>query len=418
MFSSQIVSKIPEISFASGVSSAGGCLLIGPSGYLELKAFSNLPASSGCTLKVTAEVKMADEYGGVIQFLKSYTTLASIAVENDDWTTISDFAPDFGYTAKLKIQPYLSVSGFYIKSIKVEYSADFVAAPEAYLPNDANGIEFTASWSTVSGASQYELDVFSLNDNQEPVYFMQNEVVKPLSVYSDPSKKVTGLDPETTYYYVVRSVNANGAKSENSEVVEVIKCISSMEAPIATMATDITATGFTANWQAVDDAIGYQVNYYSRKAIEEASTVTVFNEDFSGVTKGTIVSVSYDTDDLNTMTKVPGWLTDFSKTYAAGYYVIYPASAEGKLVTPAIDLSQNNGKFSISIKAAAGAFGSFYTSDNTIQVAIVEGDDINNLTVIESAEAQKISSKDFIDYTFDFTQGTTTTRLLITYTYV
>ncbi|MDE6402405.1 MAG: fibronectin type III domain-containing protein, partial [Muribaculaceae bacterium] len=307
-------------------------------------------------------------------------------------------------------------SGFHTKSLKVEYSADFIAAPQPYLPNDADGTQFTASWSKVGGATQYELDVFSIGDNDEPVYFMQNEVVKPLSVYSDPSKKVTGLDPETTYYYVVRSVNANGAKSDNSEVIEVIKCISSIDAPEATNATDITADGFTANWNAVDNAVGYQVNCFSSQVLEEPGEVSVFSEDFSGITKGSITSVSFDTDDLNTMTKVSGWLTDFSKTFAAGYYVIYPSSGPGKLVTPAIDLGKNNGAFTVSVKAAAGGYGSFFTSDNTIEVSIVEGDNINDLTVIETAEAQKITSEDFIDYTFNFTKGAPNTRLLIAYT--
>lgn len=416
IYSSQITTKIPEISYASGISSAGGCLLVGPSGYIELKAFSTLPSSSGCTLKVTAEVKMGDEYGGVVQLMKSYTAVSNIIVDGNEWTTVSDLAADFGYMAKLKIQPYLSVTGFYIKSLKVEYSADFIAAPQPYLPNDADGTQFTAAWSKIGGATQYELDVFSIGDNDEPVYFMQNEVVKPLSVYSDPSKKVTGLDPETTYYYVVRSVNANGAKSDNSEVIEVIKCISSIDAPVATEATEITADGFTANWEAVDNAAGYQVNCFSSQVLEEPGEVSVFSEDFSGITKGSITSVSFDTDDLNTMTKVSGWLTDFSKTFAAGYYVIYPSSGPGKLVTPAIDLGKNNGAFTVSVKAAAGSFGSFYTSDNTIEVSIVEGDNINDLTVIETAEAQKITSKDFIDYTFNFTKGAANTRLLIAYT--
>ncbi|MDE7385615.1 MAG: fibronectin type III domain-containing protein [Muribaculaceae bacterium] len=417
IYASQITTKIPEISYASGISSAGGCLLVGPSGYIELKAFSALPTSSGCTLKVTAEVKMGDEYGGVVQLMKSYTTVSNIIVDGDEWTTVSDLAADFGYTAKLKIQPYLSVTGFYIKSLKVEYSADFIAAPQPYLPNDADGTQFTASWSKIGGATQYELDVFSIGDNDEPVYFMQNEVVKPLSVYSDPSKKVTGLDPETTYYYVVRSVNANGAKSDNSEVIEVIKCISSIDAPEATDATDITADGFTANWNAVDNAVGYQVNCFSSQVLEEPGEVSVFNEDFSGVINGSFTSLAYS-GDLNTMTKQPGWLTDFSKTFAKGYYVIYPSSGVGQLATPAIDLSKNDGAFSVTIKAAAGGYGSFFTSDNTITVAIAEGDDLDHLTVIEEAEPQKITSKDFIDYTFNFTKGTADVRLLITYAQV
>lgn len=414
-FSSDLTSKITSINYANKTASAGGALLIKDGGYVTFNAFSNLPSYSGCTLKVTAEIKMGDSYGGL--FAISRNGIGSIIsyLTSDEWTTITCYISDFGYSAKLKIEPQMSVTGVFIKSLKVEYSADFIATPEAYLPNDADGTSFTAQCSRVSGASKYEVDVYTLDANQQSEYFVQNEEIKAAYSSANPSKKITGLDPSKTYYYVARAINANGVKSENSEVVEVVRCISEIDTPVATEATNVSKDGFTANWNAVDNATRYQVNYYSTETLSENTNVSMFNEDFSGVNVGTIVSIEYS-GQLNDFTKVKGWLNDMSKTFASGYYVIYPTTSEGKVVTPAIDLSKNDGKFSVIVNAASGSFGNFVINDNTISASIVKGDDIYDLKVIETAETQKISSKDWIDYKFDFTKGDENCKICITYT--
>ena len=416
-YSFQVADKMSSIYDNRNTASAGGGLLIKDNGYITFKQFSELPSSSGCIIKVTAEIKMGDSYGGRFVVSKNGTGSVTLTLENDEWTTVTCYISDFGYTSssKLKFAPLWSASGVFIRSLKVEYSADFIIPPKAYLPNDADDTSFTAQCSRVSGASKYEIDVFSLDDKDQPEYFVQDEEIKAISTYSNPSKKVTGLDPEKTYYYVARAINSNGVKSESSDVVEVIRCISEIDAPEATEATNVSKDGFTANWKATENAVRYQVNYYSSATLTEDSNISVFSEDFSGVNVGSFTSLDYD-GQLNDFTNVKGWLYDMSKAFAKGYYVMWPTLDEGKVVTPSIDLSKNDGKFSVIVNAASGSYGTFTINDNTITVSLVKGDDINDLEVIETADAQKISSKDWIDYKFDFTKGDADSRICITFT--
>ena len=72
---------------------------------------------------------------------------------------------------------------------------------------------FKANWRSVCGAIGYRLDVATDNSFTRYVPGYQN-----LAVGNVTSRSVTGLNPNTTYYYRVRARNGNGA-SGNSNVV-------------------------------------------------------------------------------------------------------------------------------------------------------------------------------------------------------
>lgn len=416
LYSSSFNSKVEGYYMISDVSAVGGKILVGGNGSITLKPFASLPSAGG-TIRITMEVKMLDAYGGALQFTRGYSTsdVVYATVDSDDWTTVTVYAGGYTNTtsSRLKVQPFLSLSGMYVKSLKVEYSPDFLVSPTAYLPSDADGTQFTASCSRVSGAAKYEADVFSLNDKDEPVYFQQDVELKALGVYSDPTAKITGLDPTVTYYYVARAVNADGKKSENSEVVEVVKKISSIAAPVASAATGITESGFTANWSAVADAKSYVVYAYEKETLKEEGEVTVFDEDFSGVNVGTVSNIEF-TGALDDFTKLPGWEADYSsKAFAAGYYVFSPYSGPGTLTTPAIDLSANGGKFTVVLTGFTGAYGQMKATQNTIVAEIVNGEE-----VVETAAALVCDKDAPSGFVFNFTKGSASTRIRFTYTQV
>jgi phosphodiesterase/alkaline phosphatase D-like protein len=74
---------------------------------------------------------------------------------------------------------------------------------------------FTAKWQNVSGATAYRLDVATDSSfvNYVPGY-------QDLDVGNTTSRNVTGLIPNTNYYYRLRAYNGNGT-SPNSNVIHV-----------------------------------------------------------------------------------------------------------------------------------------------------------------------------------------------------
>lgn len=387
---------------ASKVYSAGGSVMIKDGGYITSAAMSEIPASNS-NVKVTAQVRMSDSYGGAIKFSVGYSSAsaATLIVEHDEWTTVSAVIPGVSSTGKLRVEPYLSAAGIFVRNVKVEYSPLFISAPVPYQPTNADGTQFTAMWKSVTGASSYELDVFSQDENANRDYFMQNQTT------TTNSYDVTGLDPSKTYYFVVRAKNSEGGVSDDSEVIEVIKNLSILYIPATTGATEISDNGFTANWNAVENAESYIVTYFERIATTEAGTHVVFSEDFSGITTGNFDSLAYD-GNLNDFTKEPGWETDSSKAYAKGNFVIYPISSSGYVITPGIDLTAEN-NFSVTINMCEATFGTYYTG-GTVTLTALDKDD-NEL----SSESIIIDAAKYNSYTFELFGKTHETRIKITY---
>jgi photosystem II stability/assembly factor-like uncharacterized protein len=119
-------------------------------------------------------------------------------------------------------------------------------APNATAATLISTTGFTANWDAVAGATGYRLDV-SVND------FISN-----LTGYSDlsvatTSQNVTGLAAGTTYKFRVRALNTTGA-SDNSNL---IASITVPPAPVATAATLVSTSGFTANWNTISGVPAY-----------------------------------------------------------------------------------------------------------------------------------------------------------------
>ena len=122
-------------------------------------------------------------------------------------------------------------------TISVTLNPDTVTALDA---TDITQTSFTANWSSLTGATSYKLKI----DNGSFV-----------DVGNVTSSNVTGLTIGSSHTYSVQAVNAGGTGS-SSNIISVTLLLS---APVATDATDITMTGFTANWNAVSGATGYKL---------------------------------------------------------------------------------------------------------------------------------------------------------------
>jgi|GEM_PF-2042395 len=109
---------------------------------------------------------------------------------------------------------------------------------------------FTATWNSVFGASNYYLDVAIDSNFLHLISAGNNRFVSSNSI------NVSNLTAGQTYYYRVRSADANGASpSSNFIAVPTIP-----PNPVALVASSISQLAFQANWNASNGATGYQID--------------------------------------------------------------------------------------------------------------------------------------------------------------
>lgn len=383
----------------SKVYEAGGSLMIADGGNITT-AYLNTSTDGGFA-RMTLDVKCRDSYGGAVQLTVGYSVAGTVILSDDQWHTVEILFTGSSY-GKLKVAPYLSAAGIIIDNMKVETSRAFVPAPNVNQPTTATKTNFYASWSRVTGANGYKLNVYSKNGETRE-YLKQDELVTTTSV------SVTGLDAEKTYFFTVKTVMGE-YESPESEEIEVVPVYSSIDAPNAISATNISENGFTANWEAVSIADNYSVVVYKKETLAEDQTVTVLDEDFSGVTEGSLnnaVIPSASREYLDKFTKTPGWYAN-QHVYAAGYMGIYPY-ATGTITTPAMDLSSNEGAFTLDIKIASNAYGKFYADE--CKINIYQGESETPVKTIDVT----LDGSGFQPFHFDLDCGATTTYIEVEY---
>lgn len=147
--------------------------------------------------------------------------------------------------------------------------------------------------------------------------------------------------------------------------------------PVATSATDITAEGFTANWEPVYIATSY--------VLEVAACMTGrmnLSEEFAGFAEGTPSAADERevSGELDSFTESNGWTGD--KVYQAGGYVCLGyESSGGSLTTPLLDLSREK-EFTLSCRAE----GSKNLQDGyNLQLLDVDGNVLLNKDLIMTA---------------------------------
>lgn len=126
-----------------------------------------------------------------------------------------------------------------------------LVAPVATAASNITVTGFTANWNSVNTATDYWLDVSTASDFST---FVANYNMK--EVGNVTSYKVDSVSSGTVYYYRVRASNSGG-QSANSNTISVTTLLA---APVATAATNITTTGFTANWNASNGSTNYWID--------------------------------------------------------------------------------------------------------------------------------------------------------------
>lgn len=379
---------------------AGGQILIKDGGSVATPS-SNMSANGG-TVRITAQVKAMDSYGGLVSCKVGYSSSSTVMLTDQEWHTIEVILSGGSSYSKVTVEPMLCASGLLVKSIKVDQSPAFIAAPVVYQPTQADGVSFTARWKAVSGATEYFLDVYTKNASGQKEYFTgyENKTV------TGTSHKVTGLDPSKTYYYCMRATNGTGT-STNSEEIRVVKVITSLAAPTGLSATG-DKTWIELHWNNVENAQSYLVDITRIEKLAAARDVEVVNEQFTKATQGTLSDIEF-VMYADRYTSTPGWDGGELGT-ANGIMVLTPTTGyPAWLSTPALDLSNSNGAFTVKLNMAEGRWGTMYDG-GTVEVMMVNaaGDTVQTKSVT-------IDSKDFKEYSVAMTGGVNGAKVVLRY---
>jgi phosphodiesterase/alkaline phosphatase D-like protein len=157
------------------------------------------------------------------------------------------------------------------------------SAPSVQTATNLTFSSFNANWRSVAGAIDYHFDVATDSGfiNFVPGY----QDVDAGNVNSAP---VTGLNPNTTYYYRVRAYNGCAISANSSAKSAKTKaCIPA--APSAQNATNVTSSSFIAHWNSVSGTIDYQLDV----ATDSSFTNYVYQNLSVGIT------TSYNVTGLN-----------------------------------------------------------------------------------------------------------------------
>jgi phosphodiesterase/alkaline phosphatase D-like protein len=151
-------------------------------------------------------------------------------------------------------------------------------APNVQSATNLTFSSFTARWSSVAGATDYRLDVAT-----DPSFI--NYVYRDMDVLNVTSFPVTGLNPNTTYYYRLRALNGcDTSLNSSAKNAKTLPCTPG--APNAQSATNVTSSSFTARWSNVAGATGYRldvardssfINYVPGYLNSDVGNVTTFS---------------------------------------------------------------------------------------------------------------------------------------------
>lgn len=265
-----------------------------------------------------------------------------VATVSNEWGTYTVEAT--GGVRQTMLQFYADTD-FLIDDIVVEQVADEeVEEPSLEAPKADNvaGVvdgSFTAVWSAVSDATRYLLDVYRYENNERVYEFQDKEVAGTSCV-------VSGLTDGTIYFYSVQAQNETLTSVESNEAL--VKAPSeTVGTPVALPATEISKSGFKANWKPAENAAFYALTVYSYYTVPVNGTVIVENEDFSKVVGGTPIDPLYN--ELNQLlddyTKYPNW-EGFTTVLSEGmiglknYY--QPLGQYAMLTTPIYGVSSSS----------------------------------------------------------------------------
>ena len=195
------------------------------------------------------------------------------------------------------------------------------------------------------------------------------------------------------YTILLISLLSGGVAASAAPAMKSLKKASSLQAPVALPATDVTVDGFTANWQSYPGAESYTVLVYEPTQIAADGEYAIIEENFNLVSKGTMAE-PYFPDDAYISLSDLGWT--YTPDWSGFYPVFSRGMVSGIVQSPYLDLVHDGGKFTVT-------FGVTGYSGATVKLTSC-GDtkEVQEFKLIESG---------YNEFTATFTNGTHDTYL-------
>ncbi len=184
-----------------------------------------------------------------------------------------DIIPTGGLTnAKFQItDPASGAYTFYeiMTRTSVTTTTSLAVPAGAIAASNPNSSGFTANWTnTVPNATGYKVNVYS---NKLKTFVTSANISNPSAL----TLGITGLQADSTYTYGVVGLGDNVTYSDGYILMATTPVITNMAAPVASAATNITTSGFTANWSLVNNASSYDVRVYDATPTQVGTTTNV-----------------------------------------------------------------------------------------------------------------------------------------------
>lgn len=216
-------------------------------------------------------------------------------------------------------------------------------------------------------------------------------------VTTDNYYTFTGLDMTKEKYFTVTARNANGVASVPTTPFHAL----GLAAPVASEATDVTPTSFTANWSDETQANdGYIVSLSQKYTAPEAvSDYSILCENFDKVTKGTVkkpagVGNNSNATSMDDFTHRSGWL-GYGSITAKGMLGCRQSSYGSPycLITPELSLGGGDKSAKVSVIAFNDQADTLVIQNSVdyVKVAITPGDtNVVNVTLPNCKDGDRI----------------------------
>lgn len=250
-----------------------------------------------------------------------------------------------------------------LDDIEVYKMQPYLPIPKVQSHTSFTSDSFVANWAPVEGADSYLLDVYYMvvDESVPPSPMGQQPMIRKELLQGQPvtgtSFKVTGTNPQYTYYYNVRAVK--GAKESYRSLDQAVNGITT---PELKEVSELATGHYVASWSEAPSAGRYCYMAYHDKRVYQDMEVTIIDEDFTGVKdlQGNATGWTVDNPptgsygrafprDLN----MPGWEM-YSYAPCTGYvgfdgwqYINHGVSAS--MQSPELDLSHGGGEVTVSM---------------------------------------------------------------------